>query len=92
MALRGADSAWDAQTGRPKGPIEENPDAILLISVPESTIEPLQPGDVTEDEVRKMVEDGKDVYFIRASGWGACGVVTLEDGKLVFRNWKEVHD
>lgn len=92
MALLGADSAWDAKTGLPKETNEIAPDSILLISVPESTIEPMQPGDITEGEVRKMVEDGKEILFIRAGGRDTYGVVMIEDGKLVFRNWPKVHD
>lgn len=92
MALLGADSAWDVKTGLPKETNEFDPDLILLISVPESTIEPMQPGDITEGEVRKMVEDGKEILFIRDGGRHTYGVVMIEDGKLVFRNYQDVHD
>lgn len=89
FALLGADSIWDATTGLPKGTTRDHPNAILLISVQQSKIEPLQPGDITEDEVRKMVEDGQEVLFIRARA-GGSGVVKIEDGRLAFLTWQEV--
>lgn len=88
FALLGADSIWDAKTGLPKGTTKDHPNAILLISVPQSKIEPLQPGDITEDEVRKMVEDGQEVFFIRAVA-GRAGVVKIKDGRLAFLTWQE---
>lgn len=90
LALLGADSIWDATTGVPKGTTREYPNAILLISVPESRIEPLQPGDITETEVRKMVEDGEEVLFIMAGSGSTYGVVTIEGGRLAFHTWQEV--
>jgi hypothetical protein len=92
LALLGPDSIWEATTGLPKGSIKEYPNAILLISVPESDIEPLQPGDITEDEVRKMVEDGQEILFIMAGGGHTYGVVTIEGGRLAFHTWQEVLD
>src|SRR5574340_1519117 len=61
FALIGEDSIWDAATGLPKAKTAERPNAILLISVPHSTIEALEPGDITEAEVCQMVEEGQEV-------------------------------
>lgn len=92
LALLGKDSIWDAKSGLPKGTRKEFPDAILLISVPESNIEPLEPRDIPEAEVCALVKDGKEVLFIRADDRYRCGVVKVEDGRLVFRDWKEPDD
>jgi hypothetical protein len=67
--------------------MREHPNAILLVSIPESNVEPLQPKDITEDEVRKLVEDGQEVLFIVADVRDGYGIVKLEDGKLVFPTW-----
>jgi len=83
---------WDGTTGLPRGKTEEHPERVLLISVPESQIEPLQPGDITEDEVRKLVEDGHEVLFVLAGVSDGYGVVGVEDGKLAFHTWQEVLD
>ncbi len=92
LALLGADSIWEATTGLPKGTTGEHPNAILLISVPESNIEPMQPGDITEDAVRELVEDGQEVLFITAGTGHGYGVVKIEGGRLVFDSWQEVLD
>jgi hypothetical protein len=92
VALLGRDSIWDAKTGLPKGTLQRNPDAILLISMPESDIHPLEPRDITEEEVRTLIGDNKEVLFIRARTEYDYGVVKLEDDKLLFRSWQELHD
>jgi len=92
LALLGEDSIWDAATGLPKGTITARPKAILLISVPESNIEPLEPRDITEDEVRKRIEDGQEVLFILACVEHGYGVVPIEGDKLAFHTWQEVLD
>ena len=92
LAFIGRDSIWDATTGAPKGKTEEHSNAILLVSVPESNIEPLQPGDITEEEVRTMVEDGHEVLFIMAHTRYGYGIVTIEGDSLVFPAWQEVLD
>ncbi len=92
FALVGPDSIWEAATGLPKGTTAEHPNAILLISVPKSDIEPLQPSDITEDEVRQMVDNGEEVLFIKANAPYGYGVVTVEGGKLAFYTWEEALD
>jgi hypothetical protein len=92
FALLGANSIWEPTTGLPNGTTEECPNSILLISVPQSNIAPMQPGDITEDEVRKMVEDGHEVLFIMAGIPHGYGVVTIERGRLAFHSWQEVLD
>ena len=89
FALVGPDSIWDAKTGLPKGKTKRRPDKILLISVPESNVEPLQPEDITEDKVRKLVEDGQEVLFIMAGVQYGYGAVKIEGGSLVFPTWQE---
>lgn len=90
LAYLGPNSMWDSTTGLPTGKTGEHPKAIVLISVPESQIEPLQPGDITEEEVRKLVEDGHEVLFMNTSG--GYGIVGIEHGKLTFHTWNEVLD
>lgn len=85
FALLGAESIWDQTTGLPEGTMKEHPDAILLISVPISTVHPMQPGDITESEVRELVESGHEVLFIMADAPRGYGRVTIERGRLQFR-------
>jgi hypothetical protein len=89
FAWTGADSLWDAKTGLPKGTIREHPDAVLLISVPESSIHPLEPRDLSEEQVRALVEAGQEVLFVRAGGDWDYGLVKLDHGRLVFENHRE---
>jgi hypothetical protein len=90
FAWTGADSLWNAKTGLPRGTIRENPKAILLISVPKSAIHPLEPRDLTEAQVRALVEDGHEVLFIQADVSGGYGLVKIDRGRLVFKNWREL--
>ena len=94
FAFLGTDSIWEAATGIPRGTTREHPNEVMLISVPQSDIEPMQPGDISEDEVRKMVEDGQEVLFVMAgTEYGyRYGVVKIEDGRLVFPTSQEVRD
>ena len=89
VAWTGTDSLWDAKIGLPKGAIRENPNAVLLISVPESNIHPLEPRDLTEEQVRALVEDGQEVLFIRAHMRDGYGLVKMDHGRLVCKNWQE---
>jgi hypothetical protein len=92
LAFIGRNSIWDETTGVPKGTFADNPQAILLVSIPKSNIEPLEPGDITEDEVRKLVENGHEVLFIKAGPGATYGTVTIETGELAFHTWQEVLD
>jgi len=89
LAYLGPESIWDASTGLPKGAIKDRPGAILLISVPESGIQPLQPDDITEQKVRRLVQDGNEILFVTAGVRHGYGVVSIEDGKLTFHSWQE---
>jgi hypothetical protein len=84
LAYVGRESIWDTKTGLPKGQSTEHPDAILLIWIPRSSLHPLQPGDITEEEVRARLENGEELLFIAASRGYSYGVVTLNQGELVF--------
>ena len=84
LAYLGRGSIWDAKTGLPKGKIKEHPDAIMLIWVPQSSLHPLQPGDITEEEVRERVEKGEEILFCAADEGYRYGIVTIERGELVF--------
>ena len=83
LAYLGRGSIWDGKTGLPKGKTPEHPDAVLLIWITKGNRHPLQPGDITEEEVRQRVEKGEEVLFIVA-GSSSTGIVTLERGELVF--------
>jgi type II secretory pathway pseudopilin PulG len=89
FALLGEDSIWDPKTGQPKGKMEDHPRSILLTSVPRSDVPPLKPGDITESEVRRLVEDGQEVLFMKACVPHNYGIVRIEDGELVYRTWSE---
>jgi len=52
----------------------------------------MQPGDITEEEVRKMVEDGHEVLFVMAGTRHGYGAVTIERGGLAFHTWQESLD
>ena len=86
-------SICDERTRHAKGRMSEHRGAILLVWIPESNIHPLQPGDITEAEVRERVEKGQEVLFVAANReTGSSGIVTLERGELVFRTRQQVHD
>ncbi len=84
LAYVGRESIWETKTGLPKGQTTERPGAILLIWVPRCNLHPLQPGDISEEEVRERVEKGEEVLFIAASSGYSYGVVTLDRGELEF--------
>ena len=84
LAYLGRGSIWDAKTGLPKGKMTEHPDAIMLIWIPRGHLHPLQPGDITEEEVRERVAKGELVLFSAAGDSGRFGNVTIERGELVF--------
>lgn len=84
LAYRGRESIWDAGTALPKGKTTEHPDAVMLIWVPKGSLHPLQPGDITEEEVRGRVGKGEQVLFIAAGDGRRYGVVTIEQGELAF--------
>jgi hypothetical protein len=44
---------------------------------------------IPEDEVRKSVEDGQDVLFMMAGVRPRCGILKVENGRLVFPTWQE---
>ncbi len=92
LAYVGRESIWDAKTGFPKGTTTEHPDAILLIWIPEGKFHPLQPGDITEEEVRERVEKGEEVLFIAAGDGYRYGIVTIVRGELTFPTWQQVLD
>ena len=92
LAYLGGESIWEAGTGLPKGRITEHPDAVLLVWIPRGNLHPLQPGDITEEEVRKRVEKGEQVLFIAAGSSSSTGMVTIERGKLAFLTWQQVLD
>ncbi len=92
LAYLGRESIWEVRTGLPKGRTREHPDAIILISIPKSNLHPLQPGDITEQEVRERVRRGEEVLFIAAGDGHRYGIVTINRGELVFPNWQEVLD
>ena len=92
VAYLGRASIWDASTGLPRGKTTEHPDAVLLIWIPKSSLHPLQPGDITEEEVRERVEKGEEVLFLAAGSSSSTGIVTLERGELVFHTRQQVLD
>lgn len=85
LAYLGKESIWDAKTGLPKGKTTEYPDAIMLIWVPKGHVHPLQPGDISEEEVRERIEQGQELFFSAAGDRYRYGKVTIERGELVFR-------
>ena len=93
LAYVGRGSIWDERTGLAKGRMSEHRGAILLVWVPESNFHPLQPGDITEEEVRERVEKGQQILFVAADReTGSSGIVTLERGELVFRTRQQLPD
>jgi hypothetical protein len=86
VALIGKDSVWDAKTGLPKK--QRDPHDIWIISIPESDIHPLEPRDVTEEELRARVDRGEEVFFINGERSG-YGTVRIKDGKLMFDTHSE---
>jgi hypothetical protein len=92
VAYLGRASIWDARTGLPRGRTTEHPDAVLLLWLATGNIHPLQPGDITEDEVRERIEKGEQVLFIAADSSSSTGIVTVERGEVVFHTDQQVLD
>ncbi len=92
LAYVGRESIWNTGTGLPKGKMSENPDAILLIWIPQGKFHPLQPGDITAEEIRERVEKGEEVLFIAAGDGHRYGLVTIEGGELAFPTWQQELD
>lgn len=92
LAFVGQKSLWNAGTGLPKGKTTEHPDAVLLVWIPKGNHHPLQPGDITEKEVRDRVEQGQEVLFIAAGDGYRYGIITIERGELAFHTWQEELD
>jgi hypothetical protein len=92
LAYLGRESMWDAITGMPKGKMGEHPDAVLLVWIPKGNHHPLQPGDITGEEVRERVEQGQEVLFISAGEGYRYGIITIEQGELAFHTWQEELD
>lgn len=92
LADVGRESIWDAGTGLPKGKTTEHPNVVLLVWIPRGNLHPLQPGDITEEEVRERVEQGERVFFIAAGEEYGYGIITIERGELAFHTWQEVLD
>jgi hypothetical protein len=73
--------------------MSEHRGAIVLVWVPESNLHPLQPGDITEEEVRERLDKGQEILFVAADReTGNSGIVALERGELVFRTRRPFHD
>ena len=92
LAYVGRESFWDAGTGLPVRKTTEHPDAVLLVWIPKGNLHPLQPGDITEEEVRERVEQGERVSFIAAGQEYGYGIITLERGELAFHTWQQELD
>jgi hypothetical protein len=92
VAYLGRASIWDARTGLPRGKTTEHPDAVLLIWIAKGNVHPLQPGDITEEEVRERIGKGEELLFLAASSSSSTGIVTIERGEVVFRTWQQVLD
>jgi hypothetical protein len=86
VALIGKDSIWSPGTGMPKK--RREPHDVWLLSIPESSIHPLEPRDITEEQLHARIERGEEVFFINGERNG-YGTVRIEDGRLVFRNGPE---
>jgi hypothetical protein len=85
LAYVGRLSIWDEKTGLPKGNLSEHQGAIVLLWVPDSNLHPMQPGDITEDEVHERVEKGQEILFVAAHNMtGKHGIVTIDRGQLEF--------
>lgn len=92
LAYLGRESIWEASTGLPKGKTTEHPGAILLLWVSKSNLHPLQPGDITEEQVRERIRNGQEVLFITAGRKSGSGIVTIERGELTFHTKQQVLD
>jgi hypothetical protein len=92
LAYVGGESFWDAGTGLPVRNTTDHPAAVLLVWIPKGNLHPLQPGDITEEEVRERVEQGERVFFIATGEEYGYGIITIERGELAFHTWQEELD
>jgi hypothetical protein len=82
MALLGANSIWDRETGRPKGKLKQYPTSVLLLSLPTTDVDFMEPLEITEEELLARVQEGQEVLFITA-GRG-YGIVGINEGRLTW--------
>lgn len=84
VAYRGKESIWDAKSGHPKSKTHSDPNSILLLWTPQGRFHPLQPGDMSEEELRQSIQRGEQILFIKSGSGPSYGIVGLKDGQLVF--------
>lgn len=79
---------WDTESYLPKATLSDHAESILLVFVPETDIQPLEPREIGSEGIRQLVLDGKDVCFITAGG--VYGVATLVDGAIRYLPRRDV--
>lgn len=81
LAVVGPDSLWDAATGLPKGKLNAQPEMVMLVGGVTSNFHWMEPGDIREDELRRLLNAGETLYGV--STLGRYGMLTIRDGRIV---------
>ena len=80
LAVTGPNSLWNSTTGAPQGTITSMPNVVILVAVPASAIDWLEPQDIQEAEVQELLDAGATIYGISTSG--QYGTVSMKKGIL----------
>lgn len=75
-------SIWNPRTGSPRGLLKQFPDSIVLVAVPREGKHPLQPFTIDDQQLRRILEQGREALFI--DGEGRYGRVRIEGGELAY--------
>ena len=79
--LQSEASIW-TDSGAPRGKMSQFPNSIVLIAVEQDDVHPLQPFAITDDQLGKLLMDGKEALFIDSNR--VYGRVRLPNGEIVY--------
>lgn len=80
LAVTGPNSLWDATTGLPQGELNGSRPLLMLVAVATSRYHWMEPEDIREDELLRLIDAGETIYCI--STWGSEGILKKRDGSL----------
>ncbi len=83
MALLGAIGFGTGESGPRKGKLKQYPNSVLMLSLPTTDVDFMEPLDITEAELLARVQEGQRVLFITAAGRG-YGIVGINEGRLTW--------
>lgn len=81
LAVVGPNSLWHATTGRAKGKLNTAPEMVMLVGGITSQLHWMEPGDISEAELRHLLNAGEILYG--RSTFGNYGMLTVRNNRLV---------